>query len=127
MSENSAKERRAKLLELRKSGMTYREIGERMGFSAQCARQLVYLAQRDIRDQEKYERWLRETEGERAQKLLLDKTISPLSTRARNILRRYGVDSAEALGSIDPEKLRNTRNCGQKTFDEIMHFLGVEL
>lgn len=45
---------------------------------------------------------------------------STLSTRARNILKRLGVQTTQKLKMLDRERLSSIRGAGRKTVDEIM-------
>ena len=42
-----------------------------------------------------------------------------LSVRARNVLKSLGVRSTEGLALLSASTLQSTRNCGEKTFQEI--------
>lgn len=46
--------------------------------------------------------------------------LSKLDVRARNVLRRFGVDTAEKLLRLDEQKVLAARNCGDKTLAKII-------
>lgn len=97
-------------LSLRKSGKTFREIGERLSVTPARAAQIVKKAEYNI-----------EIAGE---------WTSGLPIRAINAMKNQGIHSRdEAVKAITqyPEQLLEAQNFGPKSFKELVEHLGVTL
>jgi hypothetical protein len=91
---------------LRGLGYSFREIGASRGISAQAVSLMLSRHRRSIKS------------------LGSAVELRELSTRAINVLGRHGITSREqAISRNVLELLRNERNCGSKTQDEVMRWL----
>ena len=121
MSELSPKERQAKVKQMRESGMTFKQIGLQMGFGVERARQLyVKATRRDRRENEVSSLYfLNGEEGINIRR--------HVSARTFDVLRRMGIETIMQLKNLDELTIWNTRQVGQKTYDEIMWLKKVKL
>jgi len=93
---------------LRGLGYSFREIGEQMGVTPQAVSLMLSRHRRSIKSL-----------GDAFE-------LSQLSTRAVNALGRHGVSSRDqAREKAMMELLRNERNCGRKTLEEIERWLAA--
>ena len=111
---------------LRDYGMTFAKIGSCMGFSANRARQLYMLSLRDERREKEAPYLLAQLEEARkhdARYVFSD----CLPARACNALWRIGINTLDELRAASPERIKNARNIGKKTFDLIMEVRGYDI
>ncbi len=121
----TTEEKRATVKELRDSGETYAKIGDRMGVSANRARQIYLLALRDEQRKKALPDLLKQLEEARkhdARYVFSDY----LPTRACNALWRIGINTLDELRETQPERIKNARNIGKKSFDLIMAVRGTQ-
>ena len=126
MSEMTPEERYKKVKCLRESGLTYKAIGQQMGFGAERARQLYKKALRMEHYKEHEPFLLKQLEEARkhdARYVFKDY----LPARAVNALWRYHINTLEELKATDPKKIIQMRNVGKTTFDLIMKVRGMDL
>jgi len=107
-------ERRQKVKELRESGMTFRSIGEQMGFGAERARALYVKSTR--KDRKDSELCKLHSAGEN-----VDIRIN-VSNRTINILTRNGIDTIEKLKSLKLSDAKRMWQVGEKVSSEIAWF-----
>lgn len=109
-------ERQQKVKQLRESGMSYKEIGNIMGFGVERARQLYMKATRKNRtSNEVYLLYL--SQGDEGVNIRMN-----VSSRTMGALLRIGVETIEQLKYLDDETILRTRQVGQKTYNEIKWF-----
>ncbi len=108
-------ERNRRVVEDRESGMTYREIAERYGFSIERGRQIVVGVERRnrlllyrVRQQQDHNRWDR-----------LNPITKSLPKRIQNGLLLVGIRDDTSLLMASDMQLRSIRNFGEKTVAEI--------
>lgn len=125
MNDTTPEERRKIVKALRDSGMTFAKIGNHMGFSVERARQLYIRALRDERREKAMPHLMAQLEEARkhdARYVFSD----CLPARACNALWRIGINTVDELRAASPERIKNARNIGKKTFDLIMKVRGYD-
>lgn len=112
--------RKVKAVELRRSGMTYKQVGEALGVGPCRAKQIVVNSEWKLRLIE---------EGKDKKRIAL----LELGVRACNVLRnaRIAADRAsvrEAIedGRLNPKPDKGPRNYGWKTHVELCEYAGIE-
>lgn len=94
---------------LRGLGYSFREIGKQLGVSPQAVSLMLLRHRRSF------------------QSLRQAMELSTLSARATNALGRHGIRSRHEARQRDVlDLLKDERNCGRKTLDEIARWLGEE-
>ena len=106
---NERTERNAAIVEMRRGGATYREIAERFGITADCARQVVAIAERR-------ERML----ADPMFRALLDAAermgcAESTAARAYYALKPCGVDCLADLCAVDDSELLGISGFGAKS------------
>ena len=112
--------RNVKAVELRRSGMTYKQVGEALGVGPCRARQIVVNSEWKLRLVE---------EGKDKKRI----AVLELGVRACNVLcnTRIAADRAsvrEAIedGRLNPKPSKGPRNYGWKTYTELCKYAGIE-
>ena len=118
MSEMTPKERRERVRALRESGLTYKAIGQQMGFGVERARQLYMSA---IRKQSVFDYPLYKTVylGNSMESIEIRLHISG---RTMNTLNSIGVKTVEDLINLNVEEVKRIPHVGQKTIADIEWF-----
>ena len=111
--------RNVKAVELRRSGMTYKQVGEALGVGPCRARQIVVNSEWKLRLVE---------EGKDKKRI----AVLELGVRACNVLcnARIAADRASVREAIEDGRLNprpnGLRNFGWKTYTELCEYAGIE-
>ena len=111
--------RKVKAVELRRSGMTYKQVGEALGVGPCRARQIVVNSEWKLRLVE---------EGKDKKRI----AVLELGVRACNVLcnARIAADRASVREAIEDGRLNprpnGLRNFGWKTYTELCEYAGIE-
>lgn len=109
MNMNKIMERQKMVVEMRKAGKSYREIGRAIGTGGQRAREIWHGEQVKAKRRDEY---------------------TGLSARAANILKNAGLKTKDdVLESLQNDSmfLRKQRNCGKLAYAEIVRWVGYDL
>ena len=113
-------DRNNRIIGMRNSGMTLREISQEIGISAERVRQILQCCVQDAQGN-KYISAIRTHPGiseTRLGRILLYSDLSAsenLRTRAYNALFRAGIQTVENFMAEDMETFRSIRTVGEKT------------
>lgn len=107
----TAYERRMKVKELYDSGMSFREVGKKMGFTGQRASQLYnYATQPDRVNSELYQFYLHPDNADVRRKVC---------ARTMETLRRHKIDTFEKLNELKISQVVKFMQVGAKTLEQI--------
>ena len=104
-------ERNEMIVAMRRKGATYGDIGRRFGITAMRAHQICEKAGQ----QEKLDRNDVFALLSKAETILGNQCGSGIVRRAYNVMRRKGVDDADALAKVKLKDVAMMRNAGVKT------------
>ena len=105
-----------------RDGMTYRQAGEQIGVSPERARQIIRRGLRILRNNRC--RGLLDGKSERELRNGITGTRDmKLSVRVVNSLARKGIFTLNDILAIPPNEMREIRNLGKRSYDEIVNKL----
>jgi len=115
--------RKVKAVELRRSGMTYKQVGEALGVGPCRARQIVINGERQAEAIE--EEWMKREDGGMI-------AFMELGCRGCNVLNNAGIatNRASVRDAIEDGRLKprpnGLRNFGWKTYVKMCKYAGIE-
>ena len=116
--------RNVKAVELRRSGMTYKQVGEALGVGPCRARQIVINGERQAEAIE--EEWMKREDGDMI-------AFMELGCRGCNVLNNAGIATNRASvreaiedGRLNPKPSKGPRNYGWKTHVQLCEYAGIE-